>query len=57
MTKPPKIHVTARIAPAGVEWLDRIADEHKVDRSDVIRAALKVASRDETQIHAVLNAL
>lgn len=40
--KPPRVYVSVRLAPRAVDLLDSVAEEHRVSRSEVIRAALSV---------------
>lgn len=54
MASDPRIHVGFRTAPKAREMLDDLAHEHRVDRSEVIRAALSVAFRHKEEIVAVL---
>lgn len=43
--KDPKINTSVFLAPVGLERMDKLAAEHRVTRSDVIRAGLTVAAR------------
>jgi hypothetical protein len=38
----------------GIRWADNIATETGTDRSKVVREALKLASRHETELRAAL---
>jgi hypothetical protein len=49
-----KVHIPFRIAPKGKEWLDDLAHQHRVDRSTVLRIALVVARKHETELRRLL---
>lgn len=48
--------VPFRMEPDGVRWLDILAAQHHVTRSDVVRACLRVAAaaEDAGQVSAVI---
>lgn len=46
----PKQHLTFRSGVAGIEWLDKIAYDQRVSRTDVIRACFVVARRRENEV-------
>lgn len=45
MAAEPKVLINFRTPVAAREWLDGVAEHHRVDRSDVIRAALALARK------------
>ncbi len=47
--------VAARITPAADALISELATEHQVNRADVFRAMLSVASRHRDEIAAKLN--
>lgn len=46
----PKVNVSARLATPGVEWLDKVAAEHRTDRTAVIAAAMIIARRHQSEL-------
>lgn len=48
--QPAKEQVNVRIAPRGREWIDEIASEFRVTRSDVIRHSLVIARTHEKEL-------
>jgi hypothetical protein len=49
-----KTVLTMRIGRVGLGWLDSLAHTHRLPRAEVIRAALIVARRHETETIAIL---
>lgn len=56
MPADPKVPVNFRTAASGREWLDEVAGQHRVDRSDVIRAALALARMQQKELSAMIEA-
>ena len=46
-----KRQISIKVGDGGIEWLDRLAEQHKVRRSDIARAAFAVASRHENEVN------
>lgn len=44
MPKEPRKSTSVRLSPSGLTVLDAIAEEHRVDRSDVIRACIALST-------------
>lgn len=56
VAKDPKINISVRVGRSGLDWLDKLAAENRADRSEVVRAAMVVASKHPTEIAAILEA-
>lgn len=54
MASESRIPVNVRVTPTSKEWLDEVARHHRVDRSDVIRAALAMAHAEGKQLAALI---
>jgi hypothetical protein len=50
MPSDPRIAITFRLGLVGKDWIDYLAHTHRVDRSEVIRAALAVAKKHESEL-------
>jgi hypothetical protein len=55
--KQPKVHTPFLMSPEGRQVIDELKDEHRVTRSDVIRACLVVALNHRDEVVARLKAL
>ena len=53
--KEPKIGITVKMSRSGLQWTDEQADTHESNRSEVIRAALLLASRHEKELAQILD--
>jgi hypothetical protein len=45
-----KVHITLRLRERGLAWIDHLAAENRVTRSEVVRAALQVARVHEKEV-------
>lgn len=54
VAKEPKINISVRVGRTGLDWLDKLAAENRADRSEVVRAAMVVASKHPAEITAIL---
>jgi len=52
-----RVPITFLTRPSARDWLDSVAAHHRLRRSDVIRAALAVARKHDTELVEALTAI